>query len=283
MINIAAGLTFGLTITYSAALLFAKSAILLEWVRIFSPHRTHTYFYWSCYFMIVLNVLLYISSIISSAITCIPHDAIWYPWVKGTCIDRKALGLFTAFFNVFMDLIILLLPQKVIWSLQMNASRKLGVSLIFSVGMLATVCAIGRLASTFAIDYSGDATYTVAPVLLWTFPEVTCVLLVFCMPSLPKSCAQQGPLFKGLVYVGSFVRLTTLRSQKSNGTLKAKGVFPPTIGGSGQPGNHVYSMMDEYGQVTSQSELKLMRAESRKANEGLYDQPPPPLLPGHAQ
>lgn len=62
--------------------------------------------------------------------------------------------------------------------------------------------------------------------------------------------------------------------------MKAKGVYPPTIGGSGgQPGNHVYSKMDEYCHATSQSELKFIRVESLKGNEGLYDQPSPDARP----
>ncbi|KAI1453479.1 hypothetical protein F4805DRAFT_443350 [Annulohypoxylon moriforme] len=282
MVHIAPGLTFGLTITYSVSLLFAKTAILLEWVRIFSPHRANKLFFWASYLMIVLNILLYISSIISSAITCIPHASIWYPWIPGTCINRKALGLFTAFFNVIMDLMILLLPQKIIWTLQMTTARKFGISLIFSVGILATVCACGRLASTFAIDYEGDAIYTVAPTILWSFPEITCVLLVFCLPSLPKSFAEQGPIYRGVQSVRSWISLSTSRSQKSSHTTKStksEGRWPPTIGRKSE--SRVYGRMDEYGQATSQAELKLMRADSRKGNEALHEQPPP--LPGQAR
>ncbi|KAI0882849.1 uncharacterized protein GGS22DRAFT_41758 [Annulohypoxylon maeteangense] len=279
MVHIAPGLTFGLTISYSASLLFAKSAILLEWVRIFSPHRTNRVFYWCSYLMIVLNILLYISSIISSAITCIPHQSIYYPWIPGVCINRKALGLFTAFFNVIMDLLILLLPQRIIWTLQMTTSRKAGISLIFSVGVLATVCAIGRLVTTFLIDYDADATYTVAPVILWTFPEVTCVLLVFCLPSLPKSFADQGPIFEGVQMMRSWISLSTQRSQKSSIRSKNQSGWSSTA--RKQRNAHVYGMTDEYGPVTSQAELKLVRANSRKGNEATQDQLPP--LPGQAQ
>ncbi|THV53998.1 hypothetical protein BGAL_0037g00420 [Botrytis galanthina] len=207
-------LTFGLTISYSAALLFAKTAILIEWVQIFSPHRVHAFFYWASYLMILLNVLLYVSSIISSAITCLPHESIWQPWVKGKCIDRKALGVFTAIFNVIMDLLILLLPQRIIWTLRMTMARKIGISLVFSVGILAIVCAAGRVAVTFGIEYDGDATYTVSPVLMWTLPEVTCVLLVFCLPVIPKIFTERGPLFGIISYARSWTRLSTKESQK---------------------------------------------------------------------
>lgn len=236
-------------------------AILLEWVRIFSPHRTR-FFYWASYSMALLNALLYISSIVASAVTCIPHESIWYPWVSGRCMDRKALGLFTAFFNVIMDLLILLLPQKIIWTLQMTTSRRIGISLIFSVGLLATICAAGRVVATFGIQYEGDATYTVSPILLWAFPEVTCVLLVFCLPSIPKSFAQQGPLFKAVRTMRSWTRLSTPRTRKSSDSLRARNTWVATP--RKLPGSHKGQISHQYGQAASLTELELVR--SKRAN-----------------
>ncbi|KXX79711.1 hypothetical protein MMYC01_203806 [Madurella mycetomatis] len=213
IVEIAKLLSFGLTIAYAGALLFAKTAILLEWVHIFTPYRTHAFFYWCSYVMIGANVLLYTGSIIASAVTCIPHESIYYPWVAGQCIDRKALGIVTAIFNVVLDLIILILPQPIIWSMKMHKQRRLGVSLIFGVGLLATACAAGRVAATFALEYApGDSTYTISPVLLWSFPEVTCVLLVFCMPALPQAFPEHGLPYKMLRSVGSWTRVIRSRT-----------------------------------------------------------------------
>lgn len=273
-------LTFGLTISYSATLLFAKSAILLEWIRVFSPHRIYTFFYRSCYLMIVLNILLYVSSIISSAITCLPQESIWHPWVDGKCIDRKALGLFTAFFNVIMDLLILLLPQRIIWTLQMTKARRVGISLVFSMGVLATVCAAGRVSATFAIDYDGDATYTASEIMLWAVPELTCVLLVFCLPSVPKALAKEGPLFKMVSAVRSWTLLPTTGSRTSDGSISARSKWP-TIGR--QSKTRVYRTMDHPDdQSIRMAQLGLTHTESHKVDgQQLRDQPPPvpPLDP----
>jgi len=197
-----------------------------------------------------------VSSIVSSAITCLPHDSIWYPWISGRCIDRKALGLFTAFFNVLVDLLILILPQQIIWSLQMTRSRKIGISLVFSVGLIATVCAAGRVAATFGIEYKGDATYTVAPILLWAIPEVSCVLLVFCLPALPKAFSKQGLLFKTLSIVRSWTRLPTPRARKSPTGTDNKPQWPQA---AGRPDTQQYHEVDEDGHATSLTELELLR------------------------
>lgn len=217
--------------------------------------------------MILLNVLLYVSSIISSAITCLPHESIWQPWVKGKCIDRKALGVFTAIFNVIMDLLILLLPQRIIWNLRMSMTRKIGISLVFSVGILAIVCAAGRVAVTFGIEYAGDATYTVSPVLMWSLPEVTCVLLVFCLPVIPKIFTERSPLFGIISYARSWTRLSTKGSQKPSGSGEGRNEWS---NGAGLAGSN------ENGQSTSLAELKLIRSESRKGDaHSLGEQPPP--------
>ncbi|GAB1315321.1 hypothetical protein MFIFM68171_05531 [Madurella fahalii] len=226
IVEIAKLLSFGLTISYAGALLFAKTAILLEWIHIFAPDRTRPFFYWSSYIMIMANLLLYTGSIIASAITCIPHESIYYPWVAGRCIDRKALGVVTAFFNVVLDLLILILPQPIIWSMKMHRERRLGISAIFGMGLLATACAAGRVAATFALEYApGDSTYTISPVLLWSFPEVTCVLLVFCMPALPKTFSEHGLPYKMARSVGSWTKV--IRSRTTGGGDSDSNQFHP--------------------------------------------------------
>lgn len=42
----------------------------------------------------------------------------------------------SAVFNLVLDILILLLPQQVIWTLQLTKSKKIGISFIFGVGIL---------------------------------------------------------------------------------------------------------------------------------------------------
>lgn len=86
------------------------------------------------------NVLLYLSGIVATSLACIPLEKLWHKWLSGRCIDRKTLDLCTATFNLLMDIVILFLPQRVIWKLQMTATRKLGISLVFSIGLLYVEC-----------------------------------------------------------------------------------------------------------------------------------------------
>jgi hypothetical protein len=114
--------------------------------------------------MIWITVLFYTASIISLVVSCTPRERIWKPWVKGRCINRKAMGVVTAIFNAVLDLLMVALPLRVIWSLRIDRRRKLRISLVFSVGLMATACAVGRAVVSFDIIYTiGDSTYTMTP------------------------------------------------------------------------------------------------------------------------
>lgn len=82
----------------------------------------------------------------------------------------------------------------------------------------ACVCAAGRVYSTVTLDYLGDATYEVSKTFIWALAELTCVLIVFCLPAIPKAfsglkLALVGPLMASL---RSWTRLRSL-----GGTRKA--------------------------------------------------------------
>lgn len=127
---------FLVQIAYGLLLVFAKTAILLEWVHIFVPNGTRNTFYWSARVMMVANIIIYTACIITTLAGCQPLQLAWNFWVSGHCIDRKARDTVNASFNLVMDILILLLPQPVIWKLHMTSTRKNGIFVVFSVGLL---------------------------------------------------------------------------------------------------------------------------------------------------
>lgn len=118
------------------AFLILKTAVLLDWQRIFVLGQTHRTFFWISTFVLVLNILVHTTGLVANIAGCQPVKTLWYFWIKGKCIDRKDLDLANSALNVIVDIFILLLPQRIIWGLQMSRSRKLGVSIVFSIGLL---------------------------------------------------------------------------------------------------------------------------------------------------
>lgn len=67
---------------------------------------------------------------------CRPHEAIWKFYLPSKCYSLPDVMLTSASVQVVSDIAMFLLPQRIIWGLQMNWQKKIGVSVIFGVGIL---------------------------------------------------------------------------------------------------------------------------------------------------
>ncbi|KAI1375723.1 hypothetical protein F4677DRAFT_460331 [Hypoxylon crocopeplum] len=211
---------------YALVMIFAKTAILLEWSSILVPFGTRTWFFWTSRTMVAINVVAYVSFLVEVLLSCIPTQKTWKPWIDGTCFGRGGGDTATAWINLTIDTAILLLPQPIIWKLNMTRERKIGVSFIFSIGFLVITCATGRIHSNMTMDY-GNMSHDGAVNTIWAFGEAAGVIMVFSAPGIPKAFTDQSFLAGALSALRSWTRLhdaTTGRSQKIGG-----GSWPPTI------------------------------------------------------
>jgi hypothetical protein len=231
-------------------------------VHLFVPDGTRNWLFWAIWSTIVLNVLLYLSGIITEALSCIPINALWEPWVTGQCIDKRALDITSAYFNLAVDIFILLLPQAVIWKLHMTQSRKIGVSIIFSFGLLTLACGAGRVHASHMLLYpgEGDTNYTVADLYMWVFTETSCALLVFHVTGVPKAFSD-GAI--GSRLVASFrswsVMSGSSSKDKSGRPSASMSAWTANKSGSGKP--EVYQFTD----LGSTSQVRLTDLEAAQA------------------
>ncbi|KAI1332328.1 hypothetical protein F5Y16DRAFT_357503 [Xylariaceae sp. FL0255] len=173
-------------VLYSVTLPLLKASILLEWTRLFVPKGTRNVFWWLCMVVVAIQLSFLVASVLALCFTCIPYRKIWDFTLAGTCIRKSDLEITSAAIHFASDIVILSIPQRVIWTLQMSFKKKLGVSLIFSLGVLACLSALLRLISTIQYSISADVTYTVSAVILWALAEMTCGFIVLGMPTAPK-------------------------------------------------------------------------------------------------
>ncbi|KAI0153313.1 hypothetical protein GGR57DRAFT_513151 [Xylariaceae sp. FL1272] len=171
---------------YAVVLLLIKTSILLDWLHIFVPRGTRGSFYWACHIFIWFNGLFYTSIEIAGNLSCRPFNRIWDKTIPGDCFKRAPLDLTAAAVNLLCDIFIFLAPQKVIWSLQLTRAKKVGVSVVFAVGLLAIASATARLVATVEYSTTPDFTYGISKVALWSLAELTLGFVVFCVPSLPR-------------------------------------------------------------------------------------------------
>ncbi|KAI0198610.1 hypothetical protein F4808DRAFT_451864 [Astrocystis sublimbata] len=171
---------------YAITLIFIKTCILLDWLHIFVPRGSRGTFFWMCHGLIWFNILFYSSAEVAGNLSCRPFNRIWDKRIPGNCFNRKPLDLTTSSVNLLCDVFILLAPQKVIWKLRLATGKKIGVSIVFAIGLLAVASAAARLVATVGYSTSPDFSYEISKVGLWSLAELTLGFLVFCIPTVPR-------------------------------------------------------------------------------------------------
>ena len=102
----------------------------------------------------------------------VKHTIDWSKLVLGNCI-----------FNIITDSALLVLPLTVIWTLNMSKWSRLGLSFIFSLGVLTLVAACMRC--YYSLSYNlADPDYSTGDGAFWTVTEVYLGILCPCLVTL---------------------------------------------------------------------------------------------------
>ncbi len=133
--------TIGIII-YPILMLFAKISILLLYYRLFKPNKVTSKIVWAT---IALVVAYNIAIILTYTFLCIPSKGNMDMLKGGQCarVDRDtgdarqtSPAIVSSAFNVFTDVIILVLPMPTVWKLQLPIRQRIAVMGIFATGAL---------------------------------------------------------------------------------------------------------------------------------------------------
>ncbi|KAF2501685.1 hypothetical protein BU16DRAFT_613535 [Lophium mytilinum] len=175
------------TLMYGITILFIKLSILIQWIRVFLTPASRGPMFWAFHALIWANIIFYVSCTFIEVWSCNPRAKIWTPLLQGgKCLNTNAIAVSSGVFNTISDIAMVLLPQRVIWKLNMSRGRKIGLSAIFLFGILACIASLVRLYYCVRVFESHDYTYYTLLMALGSFPEMTAGFLVICLPVLPK-------------------------------------------------------------------------------------------------
>ncbi|CAF9927030.1 hypothetical protein IMSHALPRED_007103 [Imshaugia aleurites] len=167
-----------------------KTSVLLFYFRLFGTLGTRPGFRKLLFATQTLVVLWFVGSILPGIFRCHPiHDS-WNPKLLGEpdvrhdCINDNTYYFSSSVLNVALDLWILLLPISIIWTLQLSARRKVGLSAIFLLGGFLCGASIGR-AYTIANVSLSDFSYDTAPSAVWSSVEISFGIICACLPTIP--------------------------------------------------------------------------------------------------
>ena len=88
--------------------------------------------------IVTMNVIMHLSALFLW-IQCTPVQKSWNPLIEGKCPYIDTLNnyiVFSAAYSGAMDVVLALLPWKLIWKLQMRKEEKFGVAIAMSMGIL---------------------------------------------------------------------------------------------------------------------------------------------------
>ncbi|KAL8401085.1 hypothetical protein RB594_001206 [Gaeumannomyces avenae] len=170
---------------YSVSLPLVKTAILLDWSRVLvvSERRSNP-FWWAC---IVLSAIQCIWGTICTILINLNCSS--GPNTP-KCFDLSEVMLISSIVQVVTSFAMVVLPQRIIWNLRLTWRKKLGVSVIFGVGLIACGAACFRLIETVRYTREEDHTYYISPLFFWTWGELTAGFFVLCVPSVAKMAAE---------------------------------------------------------------------------------------------
>lgn len=154
------------TILYCPMALFVKIALLSILTRIFKPYRGKV---WFIYILLGALCVYYAIALIIKIRMCYPIPYYWLGTELeggGTCLDQTAALIADSVISVVSDIIILVLPLPLTWSLQMSRNKKLRVMGLLGAGGFAVGFSLYRLVLVLQDGTSPDQTIVFMCVIL---------------------------------------------------------------------------------------------------------------------
>lgn len=112
----------------------SKAAILTLFIRIF---RTLKWLRLTCYGLLVFTFLIYGSIIAINAVLCVPPPgSTWNAATLKKCEHHGPALVVNGVFGVVVNLIIFALPFPVIIRINLGRKKKIGLTVVFSIGGL---------------------------------------------------------------------------------------------------------------------------------------------------
>ncbi|KAI9372946.1 hypothetical protein BJX61DRAFT_533580 [Aspergillus egyptiacus] len=171
---------------------FTKLSVLFFYRSIFCSRRvTKTPFHTVTLFMIALVIVWTVVFGFGAIFLCGGNPS--YAWAPVAVVAEKCklqLPLLEgyAISDFIMDVLIWALPLPRIWALNMSLRQKIGLTLVFLVGLLAIAASATRMA--IYIDHvvnafaESDGETLITYLLFWTMIECGLGVIVICLPAL---------------------------------------------------------------------------------------------------
>lgn len=109
-----------------------KLGILLSYLRIFNAKQDRVAT------RIVMGVAMcwMLSAVLGAFFQCRPFSYMWNQLQEGNCNHRVRFWVAIGVSHLLIDVLILLLPVRMVWKLQVSLKTKIGLYVLFGLGLL---------------------------------------------------------------------------------------------------------------------------------------------------
>ncbi|OJJ99926.1 hypothetical protein ASPACDRAFT_43563 [Aspergillus aculeatus ATCC 16872] len=176
---------FAAAFLYDASITFPKLSVLCFYHRIFQrgggPWVRPT-----LAAVGALCVFWLIGSWLATAFQCTPVRASWEAVAGSKCVTQWKFFTGTAAPSAILDLIILLIPLPLLWSLHMTRAKKAMLIGLFICGYSVVVVSVGRLITLLKAGSAleADLTWTTIEYICWVQCEGPISLMSVCLPNI---------------------------------------------------------------------------------------------------
>ncbi|KAH7310664.1 hypothetical protein B0I35DRAFT_439502 [Stachybotrys elegans] len=171
-----------MAILYFAQIAMIKLVVLFFLLRVF-PSPGVRKLLWGT---VVFNVLLGVIFVLVAMFQCLPMGYFGTRWDhehEGRCLNINAITWSNAIISIAVDIWTLAIPLYQVRTLKLSLKKKIGVGMMFTVGMCFTIMSILRLRVLVSFGSNTNVTWHFIDVCLWSTLEIAMGVICACMPS----------------------------------------------------------------------------------------------------
>ncbi|KAG0633165.1 hypothetical protein HOY80DRAFT_1141627 [Tuber brumale] len=178
-------ITYALPIVHTLGLFPIKMSLILFYRRLFGPNRSMQRVVKG---FMIFETIHTLASSIGFIFICTPVHSWWNIFRRAqdcpTLRQTMAIYVGVRAVSVLTDILVVLLPMRLVWGLKVSVGQKIGLATIFGLGVLTCIAAILRLAFLPKLLLSLDIPWNVVPVSLLGRAEQCLGMITASIPAL---------------------------------------------------------------------------------------------------
>ncbi|KAF8851013.1 hypothetical protein BDZ45DRAFT_808656 [Acephala macrosclerotiorum] len=185
-----AKLQFVLIVVFWTCLWAIKGSLLMFYRRLFCHMQEYMMWWW---IVTITCVATWAGCILANFLECLPLEQRFELDLQGSCPagDGIRFVAITTGFDILTDIMLMVLPIRILLGLRITVKQKIGVGLIFTLGHLIIIFSILRV-NEISISLSQSDPNLNVSLSLWSILQAAVAVVVGALPSLKSLLKGKG-------------------------------------------------------------------------------------------